>query len=273
MSARSSSGLQSTLLTQAAVTALFSLLPGNGTGSMWLVVQLALAAAAAGTAWYVGTGARQAYTMALAFEGVALAAGVIGLTGHRYIPGTIIGVGALVRLLSNRQTAETAPQPAEEPSVMDAPAPDDHPALAAASVQDQPVSARPVSAFVPPPPLVPAGASAVGAATAPQAAMTAYGDTATAARSTEVGDAPSGPPIEPAFEAMVPAQVAAPSMAVAEAYTQRMPVHSELTELAMSAPAEPEPTREPAPQPPRAVVAPGRMAVDILPGKAGKRRR
>jgi 2-oxoglutarate dehydrogenase E2 component (dihydrolipoamide succinyltransferase) len=270
MSVRSS-GLRGTLLTQAAITAVFSFLPGNGMGSTWLVAQLALAAAAAVVAWYVGTGARQAYPAALAFEGVALAAGVIGLTGGRYIPGTIIGIGALVRLLSGKEAALPQPVPAE---AMDA----------AETAPATPIEAA--VPFVPPPPLVAAGSVpapafaeagfAAGSAPMRPEPVQAVVPSALETPVASVLAAPAAMALPPQFTPVQPEAGPAPApVAPAPAtpdYGQRMPLHSELTELATAVPEPVEAPEEPA-TPARYVVPPGRMALDVLPGKGAKRGR
>ncbi|MFL6139202.1 MAG: hypothetical protein ACJ74O_15565 [Frankiaceae bacterium] len=158
MSGRSGSALRGSLITQAVVTALFSLVPGLGTDSTWLVVQLALAAGAGGAAWLVGQPGSSARTVTLGYEGVALAAGVVGLLGHHYIPGTIIGVRVLVGALSHREPApatEPATEPVVEPVaeptlVTQVAAPQEAPALAAVAAVPAPAPA--VAAAAPPAP-------------------------------------------------------------------------------------------------------------------------
>src|SRR6201995_4834953 len=79
MSGRSASALRGSLITQAAITALFSLVAGLGSDSGGLVVQLVLAAGAGGAAWLTTQPGSSARTVTLGYEGIALVPGVVGL--------------------------------------------------------------------------------------------------------------------------------------------------------------------------------------------------
>ena len=89
--------LRSALFLQAAATALFGLWRGGG--GAWTIATMVVAAAAVfiGAALQPTPEMRQA---ALVFEGVAVAFGVIGLVVGHVVPGTLLGLGALVQLLN-----------------------------------------------------------------------------------------------------------------------------------------------------------------------------
>ncbi|MGB8649384.1 MAG: hypothetical protein WCD35_01850 [Mycobacteriales bacterium] len=88
--------MRSALFVQAAVTALFSL-ANSGAGTGWTLLTLLVAAGAV----FLGAALQGTPAMrnaVLAFEGVAAAFGVLGVLGGHYVPGTVIGIGLLIRL-------------------------------------------------------------------------------------------------------------------------------------------------------------------------------
>jgi hypothetical protein len=95
--------LASSLFVQAAITIFFTLGPlaGTGTTSGWRAIEVLLAGAAAAVGVFLRTGAAQSRPVVLAFEAVAVAMGAYGLMAdHVYLPGTIVGIGVLVRVAS-----------------------------------------------------------------------------------------------------------------------------------------------------------------------------
>lgn len=95
--------LASSLFVQAAITIFFTLGPlaGTATTGGWRATQVLLAGAAAAVGIFLRTGAPQSRPAVLAFESVAVAVGAYGLMAdHVYLPGTIIGIGVLVRVAS-----------------------------------------------------------------------------------------------------------------------------------------------------------------------------
>jgi hypothetical protein len=103
------------LFIQAAITGIFALLPSNTGDNSWLVITVILAAACAAIAALLpGLGAA-AYQTALGFEVVAVLIGGYGLTQGTYIPGTIVGVAALIKLLDGDVKAAFAAGPRQAP--------------------------------------------------------------------------------------------------------------------------------------------------------------
>lgn len=95
--------LASSLFIQAAITIFFTLGPLAGTGATggWRAAEVLLAGAAAAVGVFLRTGAPQSRPVVLAFEAVAVAIGAYGLMAeHVYLPGTIIGIGVLIRVAS-----------------------------------------------------------------------------------------------------------------------------------------------------------------------------
>nr|MDP9102069.1 hypothetical protein [Actinomycetota bacterium] len=95
--------LQNTLYLQAGLTAVFSVASPT---PAWVVLQLALAAAAVGVSLSLARLGAQGRTAVLALEAVALVIGVLGLTQHHYVPGTIIGLQVLFTVFNHRPAQE-----------------------------------------------------------------------------------------------------------------------------------------------------------------------
>lgn len=95
--------LASSLFIQAAITIFFTLGPlaGTGTTGGWRATEVLLAGAAAAVGMFLRTGAPQSRPVTLGFEAVAVAVGAYGLMAqHVYLPGTIVGIGVLIRVAS-----------------------------------------------------------------------------------------------------------------------------------------------------------------------------
>ena len=130
------------LFIQAAFTGLLA--PAGSRGSVWLMVTFAVAIGAAVVGAVVRTNHERTRELVIGFEGVAVAVGGIGLAGGHYIPGTIVGIAALITALNHPMSrAVTVPA---QPTPDAAPAPESTPSAPAAQpVQPvQPVAA-PVS--------------------------------------------------------------------------------------------------------------------------------
>jgi hypothetical protein len=151
------------LFVQAAVTLVFGLLrPGSSTA--WTIGTVALAMGA------VGLGAalaptRTTRTAILGFEGFALVFSVLGLAAGHYVPGTVIGLHLLVKLLqtpadefaegpvaavplsaSLSAAVPAAPAPEAPPPPWGTPAAQPVPAAALVSVSPEPAPAVPFAA-------------------------------------------------------------------------------------------------------------------------------
>jgi apolipoprotein N-acyltransferase len=137
--------LSTRLFVQAAFTGLVA--PIGSRGGTWLAVTFAIAAAAVGVALTIRDGHERLRELVVGFEAVALAVGVVGLLGHHYIPGTIVGIAALIAAL-NTPASLPAPAPVA-PVVADQPAP----AYAAVPAQPAPQAEAAGTAY----PQVPAG--------------------------------------------------------------------------------------------------------------------
>jgi hypothetical protein len=114
------------LFVQAAFTGFLA--PVGSHGSTWLIATFALAAAAALVGAVVRGGHERTRELVIAFEAVAVVVGAVGLAAHHYIPGTIVGIAALVTALNHpmpRTAAAVPAQAAPEPAVapVTAPAP------------------------------------------------------------------------------------------------------------------------------------------------------
>ena len=96
------------LFIQAAFTGLLA--PVGSHSSAWLVVTFTIAAGAAAVAAVVRPGHERTRELVITFEAVAVGVGVVGLMGGHYIPGTIVGVAALI-------TAVQHPMPRAVPAV------------------------------------------------------------------------------------------------------------------------------------------------------------
>ena len=94
------------LFIQAAFTGLLA--PAGSRGSTWLMVTFAVAAGAAVVAAVVRGGHERTRELVIGFEAVAVAVGGVGLAGGHYIPGTIVGIAALI-------TAVQHPMPRDVP--------------------------------------------------------------------------------------------------------------------------------------------------------------
>src|SRR4051794_36527653 len=107
------------LFVQAAFTGFLA--PMGAHGSTWLLVTFVLAGAAALIGAVVRNGHEKTRELVIAFEAAAVAVGAIGLMGHHYIPGTIVGIAALVTAL-NHPMPRTVAVPAQATAVDAAPA-------------------------------------------------------------------------------------------------------------------------------------------------------
>ena len=172
MSHSTTHALSTRLFIQAALTGLLA--PTAAHGSTWLVLTLAVAAGAVAVALLLRNGPANAKRMVIAFEGVALVVGGLGLAGGHYIPGTIIGVITLITALNlpagaavptspdgqwvPPQSDDQAPSPyGPPPSAQPAPLPQPAP-IGAAPAMDNPYATPVPTAAVPtwvPPQAVP----------------------------------------------------------------------------------------------------------------------
>jgi hypothetical protein len=103
------SSLRSSLLLQAALTALYGL--PRSDGGAWTILTMVVAAGAV----FVGAAlvpTPQMRVGALAFESVAVAFGVIGLLSGHLVPATLIAIGVLVLLVGAGAVREFAGPPA-----------------------------------------------------------------------------------------------------------------------------------------------------------------
>ncbi|MCW2598707.1 MAG: hypothetical protein JWM02_536 [Frankiales bacterium] len=144
--------LRSTLYVQAALTALYGLTRSDGVA--WTLLTMVIAAGAV----FVGAALQPIPSMRtglLAFEGIAVAFGAVGVTAHHYVPGTVIAVFVLVRLFGPDATRAFTDTPSAGLSVSDAPAasPFEYPAAQAAPA---------VPAWTPAAPVVPTQPLAAG---------------------------------------------------------------------------------------------------------------
>lgn len=105
--------LSTRLFIQAAFTGVMA--PIGSHGSTWLMLTFAIAAVAVGVALTIRDGHARTRELVLGFEAVAVAVGVVGLVGHHYIPGTIVGAAALIAAW-NTPTPAPAAAPAEAPA-------------------------------------------------------------------------------------------------------------------------------------------------------------
>ena len=87
------------LFIQAAFTGLLA--PAGSRGSTWLMATFALAIAAAVVGAVVRTGHDRTRELVIGFEAVAVAIGAVGLAGGHYIPGTIVGIAALITAVNH----------------------------------------------------------------------------------------------------------------------------------------------------------------------------
>ena len=129
------------LFIQAAFTGLLA--PAGSRGTTWMVATFALAVGAAVVGAIVRDGHERTRELVIGFEAVAVAVGVVGLMGHHYIPGTIVGIAALITAVQHPMTSATAvPMPAMQPMPMQ-PMPAMEP-MASMPVEPEPVATVPM---------------------------------------------------------------------------------------------------------------------------------
>jgi len=108
------------LFIQAAFTGFLA--PLNAHGSTWLVVTFAVAGVAALLGAVARGGHERTRELVIGFEAVAVAVGAVGLLHHHYIPGTIVGIAALVTALNHAMPRAVAvPAQAAPPEAQAAP--------------------------------------------------------------------------------------------------------------------------------------------------------
>ena len=108
------------LFIQAGFTGVLA--PLSAHGSTWLVGTFALAAVAALLGAVVRSGHERTRELVIGFEVVAVAVGAFGLVGHHYIPGTIVGIAALVTAVNHPMPRAVA-VPAQAVPAQGVPAP------------------------------------------------------------------------------------------------------------------------------------------------------
>jgi len=138
------------LFVQAAFTGFLA--PISAHGSTWLMVTFALAGAAAVIGAVVRNGHEKTRELVIGYEAVAVAVGAVGLMGHHYIPGTIVGIAALVTAL-NHQMPRPVAVPAQATPGEAMPAPQFAAAVPAAAPEY-----APTPEYVPAPEYAPAPA-------------------------------------------------------------------------------------------------------------------
>src|SRR5438270_12485631 len=142
------------LFIQAAFTGLLA--PAGSRSSTWLMATFAIAVGAAVVGAVVRTGHDRTRELVIGFEAVAVAVGAVGLVGGHYIPGTIVGIGALVPAV-NHSMPHAVAVPAQTAPVEAAPvaapeyAPMPVPQFAAPAPMTDFAAPAPVSQFVPEP--------------------------------------------------------------------------------------------------------------------------
>src|SRR3954447_5689776 len=107
------------LFVQAAFTGFLA--PMGSHGSTWLLVTFVLAGGAALIGAVVRNGHEKTRELVIGFEAASVAVGAVGLMGHHYIPGTIVGIAALVTAL-NHPMPRTVAVPAQATAVEAMPA-------------------------------------------------------------------------------------------------------------------------------------------------------
>ena len=146
------------LFIQAAFTGLLA--PAGSRGSTWLMATFAVAIGAAVVGAVVRNGHERTRELVIGFEAVAVAVGGIGLAGGHYIPGTIVGIAALITAVQHpmpRAVATVPPQPMPDAApVYAAPQYAAAPDYAAAQYVEPQVAAVADSAPVAPPVTAPA---------------------------------------------------------------------------------------------------------------------
>jgi hypothetical protein len=105
--------LSTSLFIQAALTAFFTLAPLGGESGSWRAFELLIAAVAAAVGVFLRSGSPQSRNVVLGFEAIAIAVGAIALVSqHMYMPGTIIGIGVLIRVVNLPSQAPAPVMPA-----------------------------------------------------------------------------------------------------------------------------------------------------------------
>src|SRR3954451_13851901 len=135
------------LFVQAAFTGFLA--PMGAHDTTWLLVTFVLAGAAALIGALVRNGHDKTRELVIGFEAAAVAVGAVGLIGHHYIPGTIVGIAALVTALNHPMPRAVA-VPAQTTAVASAPAAPQFAAPAAEVVSAAP-SYAPAPEFSPVP--------------------------------------------------------------------------------------------------------------------------
>ncbi|BEP12297.1 hypothetical protein acdb102_06080 [Acidothermaceae bacterium B102] len=123
--------VRQSLFIQAAITAFFLLLPSGTVESHLREVTLVLALVTAVLGVLVSMGLPNTYWMVVAWEAIAVGVGALSLTKGYYIPGSIVAVALLIRLLDANFKAgflagaaapPPAPAPVQPPYAMQQPA-------------------------------------------------------------------------------------------------------------------------------------------------------
>jgi hypothetical protein len=144
------------LYVQAAFTALFPLVYLNRDGKTWLLIGLALAAGCVGLSFLVRQGHPSARSAVLGFEALAVVVGALGLVGHHYVPGSVIGALTFFAVVTSDATPKaTAPEPVPapaEPVINPALVPPQAPVPAMATVTAAPINATVDTQAAPPMP-------------------------------------------------------------------------------------------------------------------------
>ena len=126
------------LFLQAALSAIFPLAFRATTPNAWVVVGVALALGCVGLALFAQQGNPNIRPAVIGFEAVAVAAGVIGLLGGHYVPGSIVGAYTLMAVFNGGSVVAAAPASDATPA----------PPAGAVATPDAPV-AQPASAVAP----------------------------------------------------------------------------------------------------------------------------
>ena len=91
--------VRQSLFIQAAITAFFLLVPAGTVDSQQRAVTLILALVTALLGVAVSMALPNTYWLVVAWEGIAVGVGAVSLTKGYYIPGSIVAVALLIRLL------------------------------------------------------------------------------------------------------------------------------------------------------------------------------
>ena len=150
------------LFIQAAFTGLLA--PLGSRSSTWLMGTFAIAAGAAVIGAMVRNGHERTRELVIGFEAVAVAVGGVGLAGGHYIPGTIVGIAALITAVQHPMPRAVAVPPQAMP---DAAAPFAAPQYPAGQFPAPQLPAAQYAAPQPPQPVVAADCTAPEPAPAP----------------------------------------------------------------------------------------------------------